>query len=52
MSEATIRTVKEYHIIFLRNIMVKREQRNTYGTWETPVAGEVLRESGMQTVKT
>ena len=30
----------------------KRARRNTDGAWETPVDGEVLRASGMQTVAT
>ena len=42
MSEVMTRTVEGTHIRFIRQIMVNREQRNTYGTWETPVYREVV----------
>ena len=44
-----MRTVEGTRVRLLRQMTRNRAWRNTYGTWVTPTAGEVMRESGIQT---
>ena len=44
--------VKGAHTGLLRQILGKREWRNTDGTWVTPAAGEVHEAAGMQSMAT
>ena len=52
ISDVTTRTVEGTHIRSPIQTTGKRAQRNTDGTWVTPADGEVLRESGIQTLST
>ena len=44
-----MRTVEGTHVVFLSQIMGRRDHITIYGTWGLTAAGEVLREYGMHT---
>ena len=50
LSGATMRAVEGTYVEFLRQITGKQERRQDDREWETPVADEVLRAAGMQSV--
>ena len=48
LSDAIMRVVGGNHVVFPRHITGNRAQHQVDGTWETPVAEEVLQTEGMQ----